>query len=463
MSQSRGVAHRYHELEQANRMTTSPPVEHGEWVDTVRLATSIADPVKWGYSVIAGFVFVFVLWGAVVPIAGGALAPGVVNPEGNRKVVQHLEGGIIHALLVKDGDVVAAGQPLVELADIQAKSGFDMLKGQRRGLIARQARLDAEKHNRNRITFPAELATKDRETQELVQSQIHLFDTRRARYVTRQNVLRQRIVQLEEQIKGYNAQLASVQSQRSMIREEVEAKDTLLQKGYVSKPEALRLRRMEADMGGRQGELVASVARTHQQIGEARIELLSLEAERADQIAAEQDKISQELGQVVERLQASQDVLERTVITAPVGGTVVNLKFKNVKAVVQRGEPILEIVPSNDKLLIEARVSPADIDIVHGGLAAQVHFSAYASRQMPRIFGTVISVSADRLMESGTQKSYYLAKVEIDRDELKSRAPWIQLIPGMPADVLIVTEARSMLGYLLKPFRDAMRRSFREA
>ena len=183
---------------------------------------------------------------------------------------------------------------------------------------------------------------------------------------------------------------------------------------------------------------------------------------RADQIATQIDQVRAELNALEEKLLASRDVLSRTTIIAPVSGTIVNLKFKTVSGVIQPGVPILDIVPDDEKLLIEARIAPMDIDVVHAGLKAQVQFTAFSSRSAPRIAGLVRSISADRMVDEATKKAYYLARVEVERDEVERLGRNIELVPGMPADVLVVTGQRTMVDYLLRPFLDAIWKTLRE-
>ena len=220
---------------------------------------------------------------------------------------------------------------------------------------------------------------------------------------------------------------------------------------------------MNADLEGKRAEYHSDIARARQQIGETEMQLIAADAEWADQIATEADKVRVDLMVVMEKLHASADVLRRTVLAAPVSGTVVNLKFHTVGGVVQRGETILELVPAEDALLIEARITPIDVKAVRKGLQAKVHLSAYSSRNTPRIPGVVQSVSADRLVDQNTHEPYYLTRVAVSRQELKRLAPHVELIAGMPAEVMIVTEYRTMFDYLLKPFQDAFRRSFTES
>lgn len=275
-------------------------------------------------------------------------------------------------------------------------------------------------------------------------------------------ILRQRMAQLQEQIKGYQAQVTSASLQIDLIGQEIAAKRALAKKGHITKPELLRLLRMEAELGGRRGQYLSAISEAEQQIGETRLQLVANDTERADQVATQLDEVQAELNSIDEKLLSSRDILNRTVITAPVGGTIVNLQFKTKSGVIQPGVPILDIVPANEKLMIDARVSPMDIDVVSQGLEAQVQLTVLSARSAARINGVVVSVSADSLTDEATSQAYYLARVEVDRDEVARIGPDMQLIPGMPADVLIVTGERTMVSYLLRPFLDAVWRTLRE-
>jgi HlyD family secretion protein/epimerase transport system membrane fusion protein len=430
--------------------------------DPALLRRRIRGPARFGSALVLLFVGGFGAWAALAPMAAGAVAPGILSPDGSKKTVQHLEGGIIHKLLVRDGDVVAAGQPLLELDNVQPRATYESLLHDHRTLLATRLRLEAEKADLDSVEFPGELQGDDDALRVIVNDQRELFQTRSAMHRARKQILRQRIEQLSEQIKGYEAQVESTSHQLAYIAEEVGAKDLLQRQGHLPKPELFRMQRMQAEILGRQGEYVATIARTRQQIGETELQLLALDAERADQIATQLDQTRAKLSEVDQRLQASKDILNRTVVTAPVSGIVLNLRLKTEGGVVQRGEPIMEIVPSEDMLLIDARISPNDIDVVHSGLPAQVHLSAYSNRTTPRVHGTVRSVSADRLVDEGTHQAYYLARVEVDRQELGQLAPRVELIPGMPAEVMIVTGERTLLEYLVQQFLDILQRSFRE-
>lgn len=431
--------------------------------DVDALRSTIRGPVRIAYGLIIVFLVGFVAWAVVVPIAGGAVASGIISPDGSRRTVQHFEGGIVRALLVRDGDAVAAGEPLLELENVQPKATRDMLAGQLRTLLATQARLEAERAGLEDFALAPEAIIRwGPQTRDAERTQRDLMRARREAHESRLRVLRQRIVQLEEQIAGFTSQVESATRQLELIAEELEGKQILLEKGIMPKPEILRLQRAEAEIGGRRGEYLSAIARARQQIGETELELLSAEAERADAIASQLVDVESELASVREKLLASEDVLERTIVSAPVSGVVVDLRIKTVGGVVRAGEPILDLVPSDDALVIDAQVAPRDIDVVAPGLLAQIHLSAFSSRSMPRIDGTVRSVSADRLVDQQSGRAYYLARVEVNRERLAEVDSTIELVPGMPADVLIVTGERTLVDYLFQPFLDAVRRSFRE-
>jgi HlyD family secretion protein len=432
--------------------------------DMAALRISTRRPRRIGVLLILAFFGSFFAWGLTVPIAGGAVAPGVISPDGNRRTVQHLEGGIISELRVRDGDKVAAGQPLVLLESVQARAVFNALLNQHNTLLAMEARLLAEQDGLAEMVVPAELETAlaSPDMRRIVAAQRSILATRRAAHESRMRVLQQRIQQSDEQINALGSQVGSATDQLALIADELVGKQQLLRSGLVPRPEVLRLQRAQAEILGRRGEYLGTIARTQQVIGETQMQMMSLEAERLDKISDQLDRVRVEMSAVLERLQASRDVLTRTVISAPISGTVVNLRFKTVEGVIRPGEAILDIVPDEEKLLIDARIAPTDIDVVHVGLAAQVRLTAYSSRALPRIDGTVRAVSADRLVDPATGQGYYLTRVEVDRNELDRLGPGAELVPGMPAEVLIVRKERTMVDYLIEPLRAAFRRSFRE-
>ncbi len=435
------------------------------------LGRSMRGPVAAGILVIALFFGAFLGWSALAPLASAAIAPGQVSPDGSRKTVQHLEGGIVREILVEDGSHVGAGEPLVVLADVQASASFELLASQYRTLAATRARLVAEQSGAPRLTFPDWLvveAAADPDAADpesvagILAAQARLFEVRAASMDQRRQILAQRIAQLVEEIGGLEAQIVSQDRQIELIQQEIRGVQQLVNQGLERQPRLLALQRAEADIAGERAGNVAAIARAGQAIGEAELQIIGLDTLRLDEIANELSAIQSEIATVGERLRASEDVLERTIITAPVGGTVVGLRFRTPGGVIGPGEAILDIVPDEDELLIDVRVSPLDIDVVHEGLSAQVVLSAYAQRNLPQIFGTVRHVSADALADPNTGESYFRARIEVDRDSLSALDADIELSPGMPAEVMIRTGERTVLDYLLEPFTDLMRRSMRE-
>ncbi len=433
-------------------------------VDETDLARSVKKPMRLAAALALAFIGGAAAWGALVRLPAGAIAPGLISPDGSRKTVQHFEGGIIAALHVRDGDVVAAGQPLLSLESVQASTAYEALLNQYRTLLAAQSRLQAEQIGLSAIAFPEEVAihANDPSLAAIVEGQRAIFETRSRTHETNKKILAQRIEQSNEQIRALRAQLESSSRQLELIEEELGGKQALQVKGIISKPELLRLQRMQAEIRGREGEYLGSIAKVHQQIGETQTQLLNLDAQRADQISAQLDQVRLDLSVTRERLTSSRDILNRTTVAAPVSGTIVNMRFKTEGGVVQRGEPILEIVPLEDRLLIDARVAPTDVDVVHKGLSALIHLTAYSNRGLPRISGTVVSVSADRIQDSQSTPPYFLARVEVDRSSFQPQHAVIDLVPGMPAEVLIVTTERTFFEYLIEPFKQAFARSFRE-
>jgi len=454
MSQSRSLT----VIDRSTELTVTPASDGPAFRRAMRM------PKIAGMLMIFVFLGGFLAWGITAPLAGGAVALGTISPDGSRRTIQHLEGGIIAALQVKDGDKVIRDQPLVALQSLQAESVLNSLLNRYYTLTATQARLQAEQDGLPKIEFPPELVGGDvhQDLAVIVQGQRTMFDTRTNSNKRRHEILHRRIEQSQHQIEALQAQAKSAIAQLELIEEELKGKRYLLKKDLIRKPEVLSVERAQAEISGRHGEYLGMISRAEQQIGETEVQLLALDAERADEVSEQMDKVRVELSDVTERLQASRDILTRTIVLAPVSGTVVNLRFKTIGGVIRAGEAILDIVPNEESLLIEARVSPIDIDVVHPGLSAQVHLTAFARWALPRINGVVKSVSADSMVDDKTGQAYYMARVEVNLEEVNRLKDIVELLPGMPAEVLIVSRERTFVDYLIEPFRDALRRSFRE-
>ena len=418
-----------------------------------------------GVSVILLFFAVGGGWSATAPLSGAAIATGVVSPEGSRQTVQHLEGGIIRRIAVREGDSVGAGDGLVILEGVAAKVDAHALTNRLRTLAAQEQRLEAERSGAAAIDFShaALQNTVDPEVQAVLAQQRDHFATRAANDESRRAILKKRGAQLEKQIAGAQRQLAGTRRQAALIREEITMVERLVRRGYERKPRLLALQRAEAELVGTEGELVASIARSQEAIAETELTILNITTERLEEVASELSNVRAERLEVEERLKESLDRVHRTEIVAPVGGTVINLRHKTTGGVIGPGEAVLDIVPAEDKLIIDAQVSPHDIDDVRIGLSAYVVFPSYPQRHLMRIDGQVTHVSADVLEDERSGASYYLAKIEVDRAQLQTVAPEIELTPGLPAEVFITTGDRTLLEYLLQPLRETLERSLRES
>jgi HlyD family type I secretion membrane fusion protein len=420
-------------------------------------------PVLSGLLILLVFCLGFGGWAALAPLSSAAIAPGFVRVESNRKTVQHLEGGIINQLRVHDGDIVQAGQVLIRLDRTQAAARHDALLHQYQSLRAAEGRLVAERDGRDRIAFGKELESRLGEPRvaDILAGQESIFETRRRSYQGQIEILKQRVEQLRSEIAGLRAQVSSEDRQLALIAEETADVGSLVEKGLERKSRLLALRRQAALLEGSRGEHVAEIARAEQAIGETELEMFSLEDRLAAEVAEELEEVQSQLAETAEELRAAEDTLRRREIRAPIAGTVMDLQFFTDGGVIAPGVPILDLVPESDRLIIEAQVSPLDIDTVELGLPAQVRLIAFKQRSTPTLDGQVIQVSADSLSDEETATTFYKADVEIDPAEL-ARLDGISLYPGMPAEVLIRTGERTLADYLLTPILDSFARAFRE-
>lgn len=365
---------------------------------------------------------------------------------------------------MRNGDVVTAGQVLLRLDNTAAQSHSDELRGQYLAAKAGEARLIAERDNVNAITFPAELLTaesSDVKLHEILETQRQLFAAKRDALSGQIAVLNQKIAQSQQEINGLRQQVSSANTQIGLLAEEIAVKQELLAKGNALKPQVLALQRQQAQVTGDRGNAQAMIARAEQTINESKISILNQKNQMLNEVVAELKDTQVQLSSLEERVRTSSDITKRIEITAPVAGTITNLAVHTVGGVVKPGETLLSLVPQHDKLIVEARVSPNDIAVVHDGLPAQVRLTAFHLRYLRPVKGTVTTVSADRIDEPRTGEGYYLARVEIPQSELVALGN-LQLTPGMPAETLIVTGSRTMLSYLTHPIRESFGHAFHE-
>jgi HlyD family type I secretion membrane fusion protein len=402
-------------------------------------------------------------WAARAPLASAALAPGLVAVESNRKTVQHLEGGIISALLVRNGDRVRQGQVLLRLDPVESRAEFEQLEGRRLALLAQRARLIAERDAAPDLVLTPELAGREAEPQvaELLAGQRRILAARNEVAEGQAAVLQQRIGQYEAEIVSLEAQAASGREQLKLISEELKGVAELFRKGLEKKARLLALEREAARLQGLQGDYAGRVTRARQGIAQTEMEMLAQRQERDAETVSDLRESEVELAEISERRRIAEARLTRTEITAPQDGIVLNLHYFTAGGVVEPGAPILDIVPEAERLVIDAQLDPVNIDEVHPGLTAQLRLTAFKQRITPVLPGRVTQVSADALSDERTGRRYYTARIEIDPAELE-RFGAAKLYPGMPVDVMIETGRRTALEYLLTPVSESFARAFRE-
>ncbi len=421
--------------------------------------------VTWtGNLLVCGFVVGLGSWSAYAPLESAAIAAGTVESESSRKTIQHLEGGIIRQILVADGDVVRAGQTIISLEDTKARAEAQSLRGQLWEATAREARLRAEQNGEGQVSFPAELEIAQKASPSVVAvlaGQRGIFETRRQVFQSQALVNREKRSQVEKEIEGLRAQESAASRRIEIVREEAATVATLVSKGLERRPRLLNLEREIADIEGRRGEIVAQISRAGQVISESEAVLLKLEHDRQNEIAQSLREVQNQIFQIRERLQAADDQLSRTAVKAPEDGVVTELRVHTPGGVIGAGAPLMDLVPRQDRLIVIARVRPEDIDVVRPGLSAEVNLLSYNQRRVPRLHGTVMHVSADRLVDKRTDQPYYAAKIRV-QDPAHLGLDGVQIIPGMPAQVFIKTGRGTVALYALRPLLDSFHGAFRE-
>ncbi len=429
------------------------------WHKGVR--TGIAGPALAGLATLVIGFGGFGAWAAMAPLEGAVIAQAKVAVTGRNKVVQHLEGGIVKEILVEEGQRVAVGEAVLILDGTASTSQYNRLKIQLATLDAIGARALAERNGSTKIEFAATDAA-GQQVSTLFQDQEAEFKAGLQRHHAELGILAQQIAALEEQIAGHKVQKNETKLQIALIAEEREALEELLSKGLTRKSQVLALKRSEADLKGREGQLAAAIAQARQSIAEIRERILQTESERIGEASALLSKVRSDRSEVIEQLNAAEDISERVVVRAPAAGTVIGLTKYNSGAVIASGQEIMTIVPEATALVVEARVRPQDIDDVRVGQVAWMTLSAFDPSETPPVAGKVAYISADRLEDDRTGEAYYLARLEISTDS-SSGFDSTRVSPGLPAEVFITTGDRTFLEYLTAPLTRTLNRSFRES
>lgn len=415
-----------------------------------------------GYWVVIAVFLIIFIWGTTAPLQSAALAPGIVQVEGKRKSIQHLEGGIVDSILVSNGDYVTKGQTLLQMDTTQAGAELQIVGARRFNLMAQVSRLSAERDNRKSVQFFPELLESvelDQRARDAIAAETTLFEARRLSLLGEAEVLEQRVAQLHEKLAGLNAVSESKVTVVESLEVEINDLNELLEKGYVDKQRLRELQRLRSNVVGDIADSRAQIAATRVAIGETELQIIQLNKDFKTEVVDLHKQASANLYDVEQQYTAIQDRVERATVSAPEPGYVLDLVTTTVGAVVPPGEMLMEIVPSVDTMVVDARISPMDIDRVQIGQAAEIRFAVF--KDAYSISGELVRLSPDRLIDEASGVPYYSAEILILDNDLLSDEN-MELVPGMPTEVLIKTGERTMLGYITSPMNRLFSRSLIE-
>lgn len=425
------------------------------------------DPLRklaWaGFGVIAAGVLALGAWVALAPLSGAIVAPGFVKVDLNRKVVQHLEGGIVREIKVRDGERVRQSQPLVVIEDVRVDATVDLLGTQQLAERAKAARLTAEVAYTAKPVFPADVLRRQDELKvmEILERERALFRSRRDALESQIALLRQQWREAQAEAAALSDQIAAEARAIGLQKEELKANEDLLRQNYVQKTRVLTLQRAVAEYEAKHGEHRAELSRTRQRASELDLRVLSLQNTYRQAAVDELKESTARLFDLEERLRPSRDAAERQQVLAPMDGEVVGLRVFTPGAAVGPRDVLMEIVPAEKILVVEARIRPEDINHVRRGSEADVRLTAYQQRTTPLVQGAVSYVAGDRMVDPQTGVPYYIVQIEVPPRALE-QAGSLTLQAGMPAEIFIRTDSRTALDYLLAPVTAYLRRAMRE-
>ena len=428
-----------------------------------KVATSYAAFLVFGgIAILLGFGGLGV-WAATARLDSAVVALGRVVVESNKKTIQHLEGGIVRRIFVGESDHVQEGDVLIELDDTTAKANRMLAQEQFDQLTALEARLIAERDGKEVVEYPQSLLDRRDEYQvaTVITDQNLQFMQRVGTVKNEIRILQAQIGQQEELIQGLRDQIAAMEEQNKSFDEELTVVRPAADRGHFAKNQLRALERQKSGLSAQIAEARANIARAGQAIAEAELQIEQTKKRLVEDASEQLRQVRGALVDAREKVTVTTDVLARTKIKAPIDGIVQDLKVHTLGGVVRPGETIMQIVPVNDSLVIDARVIPTDIDNLSLGMGAEVRFSAFSSRTIPIILGEVSSISPDTLYDEATRQDYYMAKVVVDQDSIPEQLRG-KLTPGMPADVIVATGERTALEYLVQPIKTRMIKAMRE-
>jgi HlyD family secretion protein len=448
-----------------------PAKAEGQLTGNIEQAGKLGPSSNWHRVAVTGYLLIFLTfgvmgtWAVVTKIDRAVAAPGVVSIETNRKTVEHLEGGIIREILVKEGETVNKGALLFRLEGVQAKANVQEIENQLYLLLAMEARLVAERDQKNEITWPQEIesglgaASDNHNVGHIVADEVAEFNKRRSSLQDQINVLKSRIDQIGDGIHGLGLQKESAEHQVGYINKELIGLRELSEKGLVPVTRVYSMERERERLQGDIGQAIANIAKNNGEVVENNTQIQQLQEKFQEDVAKSLVDIREKLADAREKLAVAKDVLRRNEVVAPVVGTVQNLKVFTIGQVIKPGEPLLDIVPQSEHLIVEVQIAPNDIDGVYAGQEAEVKFPAFHSRTMPLILGHLESVSRDRLVDEASKQPFYRGIVGLDTlqipEEWRSRVR-----AGMPAEVLVASGERTVLSYIVSPLTSTLRKGF---
>lgn len=409
-----------------------------------------------------GLIFVIGLgvWSALAPLRSAVLASGVVAADSHRKTIQHLEGGIISAILVKDGEQVSRGAPLLQIEDTKARTTLATLKSQIWDAVAVKARLSAEQSGAASFPVPAELRSDENDpaVMRIIARQKEIFIARADLMRSKLNLISQQVKQTREEIIGSQSQVATAVQQKSLIEEQLSMSRQLAEKGLERRTTVLQLQSSLAEAEGKRAFAAAHIAGAEQKIIEADISKANLRDQLQKEVADELGEAERRVQELREKFQEAAAISARTIIRAPEDGVVADLRIHTVGGVISPGDALLDLVPAQDQQVIEVQIRPEDVNVVNVGMSAQVRLLPYQQKRTPPLHGEVVFVSPDRLMDKTSNRPYYAAKISLDEKELSDRRE-IHLRPGMPSEVTMQTGQTTVALYALSPLLDSFRRA----
>lgn len=416
-----------------------------------------------GYLALALFAAGFGYWAATVPLSGAAITNGIIAAAGQNQAIQHLEGGIVREVNVREGERVNAGDPLFTLDDTLQTATVNSLANQLTSLRARKARLEAQRDRASSVAFAPEFVAQAEGygLERVLKEQQDEYAARLDRYMSEIAILQQRAEASKQAIKGLQSQLRSLREQLDVVEGETLRKKDLLEQGLTNRSEYTALLRTQADLVGQIGAISAQIEEARSRITEAKEQLVRQKTQWVESTLTELNEVSARITESGEKMNAAEDVLARLVVRAPSDGVVIRIYHNTPGSVVKPGERMADLLPTNSELIVEARLDISDRDIVRIGQHAELRFVALNARTTPQVSGTVAFVSPDRYVDQSTQQAYYVARLQINED-LPPEIKRDQIYPGMPVEAFISTGDRTFFEYLVKPMMDSFSRAFRE-